>query len=84
MVLASLDLQSSRPFFAFSVPQHNCRVDVAFDAVGKRVEFLLGCDELAVLQPILILVSLQHQVQPLCDVFDSTSGVLFYFFPSFA
>ena len=77
--LASLDLKSCLLLIAQSILNDNCRVNVSFDPISWCVKFLLGCNELDILDAKVVVLPLQTMLIPLHYVCDCLANICFNF-----
>ena len=78
MMLASFYFQCCSQLSLVLVLHYESGVYVSFYAVCKGVKFLLCSNKLAELELILVFLWPQNLIEPLCNIFDSLSGILLY------
>ena len=78
VMLASLYLKGCGEVFSVRGLHNQHPIDITFDAVCVGVELLFSCDELEVLESVLILRWQENLVDPSHDVSNRTMSILFH------
>ena len=77
MVFACLNLKRGRHSLSVCIHK-NSRINIALNAEGESIEFLLASYQLLELQAVLVLSCFENKVKPLLDIANAGFAVLSY------